>query len=224
MAFSVDQFRQHFAKHGDFAKSSKFQVMIMRSTAPDIGAVKGLSFQCEATELPGFAINTLEAKVYGPSWHIASVPVYTDLTLTFVCASDMWEKKYFDDWMQKIIPTGYATVDEESPHAEYRDNYLSTITIDQYNEYSKNSTLEIPYRVMIFDAFPTSIAPLPLNWGEDGLHRLAVTFKYRKWGRGTANAYQEAAAPPVPNNLDGLNPLEAGTSGLENYTNSGRVS
>ena len=205
MAFSPDAFRQHFAKHNDFAKASKFRVQILRSSLGDtIDAenVRGLSFQCEATELPGYSINTAEAKVYGASWQVATVPVYTELQLTFICASDMWEKKYFDDWMQSIIPTGYGSIGEESPHAEYRDKYLSTIKIDQFAEYIDGSALTIPYSVIVFDAFPTSIAPLPLNWGEDGLHRLSVTFKYWKWGRATRPAYIEKAIE-VPNNLDG---------------------
>lgn len=208
MAFSPDAFRQHFAKHNDFAKSSKFRVMVLRSNindTPDAENVRGLSFQCEATELPGFTINTSEAKIYGPSYQVATVPVYTDLMLTFICAADMWEKKYFEDWMQKIVPTGYASIEEQSSHVEYRENYLSTIIIDQLNEFAADAELtkaNIPYRVMVYDAFPAAIAPLPLNWGEDGLHRLSVTFKYRKWGRGTNQTYSERV-PVVNNNFDG---------------------
>lgn len=206
MAFSPDLFKQHFAKHNDFAKASKFRVMVLRSNlndTVDTENVRGLSFQCEATELPGFSINTSEAKIYGPVYQIATTPVYTDLNLTFICAADMWEKKYFDDWMQKIVPTGYASVEEESPHVEYRENYLSTLIIDQFNEFTTESgSLQIPYRVVVHDAFPTAIAPLPLNWGEDGVHRLSITFKYRKWGRGTLPVYNENA-PAVTNNFDG---------------------
>lgn len=205
MSFSPDGFRQHFAKHNDFAKSSKFRVMILRSSisdSPDTENVRGLSFQCEATELPGFTINTSEAKIYGPSLQMATIPVYSDLNLTFICASDMWEKKYFEDWMQVIVPTGYASVEEQSTHVEYRERYLSTIYIDQFNEFAEDNNVHIPYRVMVYDAFPTTIAPLPLNWGEEGLHRLSITFKYRKWGRGTNPTYKEIV-PEVQNNLDG---------------------
>lgn len=203
MAFSVDQFRQHFAKHGEFAKPSKFKVTIFRSNVSDVNIARGLSFQCETTELPGYTLNTSEAKVYGPSWHVATTPTYTDLSLTFLCASDMWEKKYFDDWMQTIIPTGYATVDEPSPHPEYREKYLSTIRIDQYSEYGDDRNHEIPYRVMVFDAFPINLAPLPLNWGDDGVHRLNVTFKYTRWGRGAASLYTESNPISANNTTDG---------------------
>ena len=183
MTFSPDKFRSHIATHGDLAKPSKFEVKIFRGNATAVtDASRGLSLQCEATELPGFNINTLEFKGYGPSWHIASTPTYSDLTLTFLCTTNMWEKIYFEEWMQKIIPTGY--IDDAgniSPHAQYRDDYFSTIFIDQYAEYNSSKP---SYRCYLIGAFPINMAPLSLNWGDsDGVHRLQVTFKYVSWAR-----------------------------------------
>ena len=177
MAFSVNEFRKHFASHGDFSRPSRFDVMINYA-----GVAKPLSLQCEATELPGFVINTAEAKVYGPSWHIATVPTFSDITLTFLCASDMWEKTFFDNWMQEIIPMGTYRGTEVSPHAQYRDDYMAEIKIRQFKE---TSDTDIPYTVALLEAFPTAIAPMALNWSDDGIHRMQVTFKYRKWVRET---------------------------------------
>jgi hypothetical protein len=185
MTFSPDKFRTHIAAHGDLAKPSKFEVKVFRGNTVDVTeASRGLSLQCEAAELPGFNINTIESKVYGPSWHIASIPTYSDVTLTFLCATNMWEKSYFENWMQKIIPTGYinnTTLTDVSPHAQYRDDYFSTIFIDQYAEYNSSKP---SYRCALIGAFPISMASLSLNWGDsDGVHRLQVTFKYSKWMR-----------------------------------------
>lgn len=168
-----------------------------------------LSLQCEATELPGFTVNTLESKVYGPSWHIATTPSYSDITLTFLCTSDMWEKKYFEDWMQSIIPTGYYSKDsvlnDGASHVAYRDNYLSTIVIDQFKETgSKN----IPYRCALEQAFPIAMQALPLNWGDtEGIHRLAVVFKYYKWTRADndeINAGEENTKNDIKNDVKGI--------------------
>lgn len=186
MTFSPDKFRSHIAKHGDLAKPSKFDVRIFkgklenRNTAVRVDDPKiseSLSFQCETAELPGYNINILEAKVYGPSWYVASVPTYTETTLTFLCMTDMWEKAYFEDWMQQIIPTRLT----DYPHAAYRDTYLSQILIQQYSESDpKNPT----YKCVLDEAFPTAIAPLSLNWSDtDGIHRLQVTFRYSRWAR-----------------------------------------
>lgn len=186
MTFSPDKFRNHIAKHGDLAKTSKFDVRIFKGNleqnntavrGADTKITEGLSFQCEGAELPGYNINTLEFKGYGPSWHVATVPAYSEINLTFLCATDMWEKAFFEDWMQQIIPTRYTN----SPNVEYRDSYISQILIMQYSEAdSKNPT----YKCVIDEAFPTTIAPLTLSWGDiDGVHRLQVTFRYSRWAR-----------------------------------------
>jgi hypothetical protein len=37
------------------------------------------------------------------------------------------------------------------------------------------------YWVKLIDAFPVSIAPVPLNWSDDGYMRIQVTFAYQRW-------------------------------------------
>ena len=37
------------------------------------------------------------------------------------------------------------------------------------------------YSVSFFEAFPTAIAPMSVNWADDGIHRLPVTFRYEYW-------------------------------------------
>ena len=37
------------------------------------------------------------------------------------------------------------------------------------------------YAVKLIDAFPISVAPMPLSWGEDGFHRLTTQFAYTKY-------------------------------------------
>lgn len=206
MSFSPDTLLKHLSRHGDLAKPSRFRATI--TGYGDYG--RELRLQCEATELPGFTINTSEAKIYGPSWHVATLPVFNEIQLTFICAQDMWEKKFFDDWMRLIIPIAPWNGAEVSPHAEYRDNYTSTIFIEQMTEV--NPVLSI-YRCVLEDAFPTSLAPLPVTWGDvDGVHRLLVTFRYVKWKPWETNFsltdYAEqynynAEIPPPINVLDG---------------------
>ena len=136
MTFSVDKFRQHFAQRGDFAKPSKFDVRIFRNKLRGGEAQKSseLSFQCDAAELPGMTLNTIDSKVYGAAWHVATIPTYEETKLTFLCSSDMWERRYFEDWMQIIVPTEYFNYNERPSHPAYQDEYLSTVVITQYKE------------------------------------------------------------------------------------------
>jgi hypothetical protein len=176
MAFSVNQFRDHFAKHNDFAKTAKFDVAVTAPAGLKLNAAD-LRFQCESTELPGYTINTVDGRYYGVANPVASFPAFGDLTLTFVCAGDFWEKKLFDRWMNLVIP-----INNYNPN--YKDAYTSPkIEINQYSEVANSSenTAPIIYRVAFFEAFPTAIAPMNMNWADDGIHRLVVTFRYEYW-------------------------------------------
>ena len=191
MAFNINAFRDHFSRHQDFAKSSRFDVRI----SPPAGLgynTFDLRFQCEASELPGYNINTVDGRYYGVASPVASVASFNDITLTFICAGDFWEKKMFDRWMNTIIPFN-------NYNPQYRDTYVSPkIEINQFAEYSAGSTLlerfvfdrlfdaeplkpKIIYTAALYNAFPVTIAPLQMNWADDGIHRLSVTFKYEYW-------------------------------------------
>lgn len=175
MAFNVNQFRDHFAKHDDFARTSKFDVRIAAPPGLELSA-SDLRFQCEATELPGYTVNTVDGRYYGVANPVASFPTFADLTLTFVCAGDFWEKKLFDRWMNLVIP-----VNDYNPR--YKIDYVSPkIEINQFAEFASTSnSAQVIYNVQFYEAFPTAIAPLSLNWSDDGIHRLAVTFRYEYW-------------------------------------------
>jgi hypothetical protein len=175
MAFNINQFRDHFSRHQDFAKSSRFDVRI----SPPAGLgynTFDLRFQCEASELPGYNINTVDGRYYGVASPVASVASFNDITLTFICAGDFWEKRMFDKWMNLIIPFN-------NYNPEYRDNYVSPkIEINQFADYANGSSKPIIiYTASLYNAFPVTIAPLQMNWADDGIHRLSVTFKYEYW-------------------------------------------
>jgi len=191
MAFNINAFRDHFSRHQEFAKSSRFDVRISAPASLGYNTVD-LRFQCEASELPGYNINTVDGRYYGVASPVASVASFNDITLTFICAGDFWEKRMFDKWMNLIIPFN-------NYNPEYRDNYVSPkIEINQFADYSAGSSLleraitnaligteplkpKIIYTASLYNAFPVTIAPLQMNWADDGIHRLSVTFKYEYW-------------------------------------------
>lgn len=239
MPFNVDTFRSHFAKHDDFAKTSKFDVRIISPPGLGINA-SDLRFQCESTELPGYTVNTVDGRYYGVANPVASFPTFADLTLTFVCSGDFWEKKLFDRWMNLIIP-----INNYNPN--YKETYTSPkIEINQFSEISSELTglgvtrdsrtaapgslgiardtaaanfgslgidaqrsraqtavpiyepASVIYKVSFFEAFPTSIAPMAVNWGDDAIHRLAVTFRYEYWITGDLEQATRQAADGAP--------------------------
>lgn len=170
--FKPNDFLSNFAKHKDFAKVSKFHVTISKPA----GLVNSLEFdfnslrfQCEAAELPGYNINTVDARLYGPATPVASFSAFNDITLTFICAGDLWEKRLFDRWMHLIVPINNYLLN-------YKEEYVAKINITQFYETGEPSLV-----VSLFNAFPITVSPLSLNWGDDGVHKLSVSFKYDYW-------------------------------------------
>lgn len=150
--------------------------------------------KCEATELPGRSFSLSEYQTYGPSIKIPIQNTFDSISLTFICSDDMWEKKFFDTWMETIsishplgsifgladqilesqsigIDTGFGVRYDFS----YKDDYTSTIEITQYDLTGKAS-----YKVNLVDAFPYAVNPMPLNWGAyNQYHKVNVNFSYK---------------------------------------------
>lgn len=215
--FNVEKFRTHIGKYGDLAHPSKFVVRFLtpplltpameraptdltNTTAiPEVEVVatrltswEDLSLQCEAAELPGYTVNTLQSRVYGPAWHVATTPTFNEIQLTFLCTSDMWEKELFDQWMSLAVPLAptyfEGSTSEVSPHASYPEEYYASMLITQMPNsgtsymYGTARMRAKSYSIILENAFPISMQPLPLNWGDtEGIHRLQVAFRYTRW-------------------------------------------
>ena len=132
-----------------------------------------LSLQCESAELPGRNIGTADVKIYGPSFKVPTSTSYSDMNLTFLCTNDFYERKLFDKWLESIHPSD--TNNFRFPKGE-KSGYLTNITVIQYDDFIKQI-----YAVKLIDAFPIGIAPQALSWGEDGFHRLSITFAYQRF-------------------------------------------
>jgi len=162
------------ARNGGPSKPSKFLVTIQQPPAvqsQSMNRIRELTFQCEAAEMPGRTIETSEIQIAGPRFKLPYGTDYPDLTLTFLCTNDMYEKRIFDDWMEQINNRADFTFG-------YRSEYATTIAIFQYDEGSDGRPPMVTYGAVLRDAYPTAINAMPLAWAEDSVNRLGVTFTY----------------------------------------------
>lgn len=209
-----DVFLAHAATHFDFSKAAKFAVLIFQPSGLVAGGLlggligqtkatqflgpalntTGLTFQCEQASLPGYQLNTVDQRVFGAPWSIAATPGdYAPLELQFISMGDMWERKFFEDWMEFILPKGStrSTADNivtnlinadglsrAAGTATYRNEYVSTIQVIAFHDTGIPSA-----RYTFEEAYPVMVAPQPINWGDDGINRVNVTFKYTTWSR-----------------------------------------
>jgi hypothetical protein len=145
-----------------------------------------LALQCESAELPGRTFQTADVKIYGPTFKVPYQTMYGDMNLTFLCTNEFYERKLFDRWMEAIHPSDTNNV--RFPKSQ-TSRYLTNIKIIQYDEFIKQI-----YAVELLDAFPVGVAPQTLSWGEDGFHRLSISFAYQRYRPIYEGTYDLAAA------------------------------
>lgn len=156
------------------------------NTSANAAMSRYLALQCEAAELPGRTFQTADRKIYGPINKIPYASQFNDINFTFLCTNEFYERKLFDQWMECIHPSD--TWNMRFP-ADNGTRYLSNIKIIQYDEFIKQI-----YAVELIDAFPVGVSPQPLSWGEEGFHRLSVSFAYTNYKSVYRGAYDLVAA------------------------------
>jgi len=127
--------------------------------------------------LPQTRILTSRQQLFGPPEYF---PVGVDyggdnMGINFIVDREMRVKTYFDQWVDGVVN---RTPGNQAWHTtKYRDNYVTTMTINQLDESDR-----VTYSVTCYELFPVSVNPLILdNNLANAVHKLNVTFSYRRW-------------------------------------------
>lgn len=154
------------------------------------GITRALSLQCESTEIPGKSLQTVDVKIYGPTFKVPVQSQYNDITFNFICTNNgFYERKVFERWIESIMPTDTNSL----RYAKGSDGgYLTQPKIIQYDDYVNEIHV-----VELIDAFPVSIGAQPLSWSEDNFHRLSVQFAYQRYRTIYTESYE-----PEPSDLN----------------------
>jgi hypothetical protein len=187
MPANISDFMSSFTK--DLARPNRFEVNISipNGLRPNPGVVltgdgitdedvRLLTLRCETAELPSRTFTTAEQK-FGSN-PIEKYPyhtIYNDLTLTFIVSGDMQEKRIFDKWMNKIMPS--INFNPQYKYNNSTPNYVSTIRVTQFS-LRKDEPI---YQINLYDAYPISVNQMDLDWSSDSHHKLTVVFAYTYW-------------------------------------------
>lgn len=146
--------------HKGFAKSNRYKIEIE-------GSDRDINLFCESVNLPGRAIFTQE---YANGRNVRKMPYSfadSEVRMTFHLSEDFFIKKFFDEWMGKVI-----NVDRYS--AGYKSDYAKVVKIYQLD--SEDYPI---YGVELLKAFPLNMADIALsNNMENTVTRLEVSFTY----------------------------------------------
>jgi len=141
-----------------------------------------INLLCDSTTLPDIAtipITSTEGTDF--SYDIVNNLAYATHSATFYLSSDMWEKKFFDKWIE-------LTYHKERGQPNFYNNYTASMKITQgyfgsdESAWNHDGAPDKKYTVTLNDVYPKSIAPISLDWSStNALSKMSVTFHYSSW-------------------------------------------
>ena len=216
--YSTNDFIKRFMH---LAQSSQFRAVLQVSSLPftkNFDPQGGrfyddLSILCTNAVLPGSSFSTTEnlQDFYGINQKFAYRRDFDDLTLDFYVDAQYQVMKFFETWMDWIASPGtYETIGTDQHNRnnfyrfQYPDQYKVSLDVHKFDkDYEKVSAggkniketgtrNDILYTFV--NAFPRSIASVPVSYDASQLLKVSVTFAFdRYFMNKNTKAIQEAA-------------------------------
>ena len=178
---TLSGFQAEIAKSG-FAPANKYDVMIKggpqaSDTTPE------MLLRCSDVSMAGRTLNTALINEYGLIKKMVYRNTFTDFSMSFICSKDMKEKKYFNNWMNKMSPTPGQEPGKPVLGAGgafdvgYYDDYIAMVTVNLLDD-----TLESGYHVHYHEAYPLSVTEMQLGYAtNNSFLKLTVNWAYAFW-------------------------------------------
>ena len=151
------------------AKKAQYKVAIKGPKG--ISAKESITMMCESISFPGQNVRSVPDTLrYGPAREHAQGMTYGPFTATFICSSDMREKKYFEKWQRAII-------NQENWNVKYYDDYKGELKISQLDT-NDNET----YFITVKEAYPKTILAQDMGYAQVNAYQtVGIEFTYRYW-------------------------------------------
>lgn len=179
--------------YGGLVKSARYAIRILPVGQYLIDLKYGdflrqFTYLSDSTEMPGRAFMSIDNRYYGPNFKLPFQSQYEDISITFLCRTQSFERQFFDDWMEIINPTNIWDFN-------YRDSYRANIEVYQLADFgtivqsgagrpdTSNTAPRAVYKWTIWDAYPVIVNPQAVTWADDNFQRLSISFTYTKWTR-----------------------------------------
>ena len=161
---------------------------------------------CAEANLPASSYATVEVKdnFMGVPQEFAHTRINTDIDFTFYVDRDYKMLMFFEAWMDYISGGNNPNLTPGEPSLYQRDgNYYrrfkypkqyknSQFFIKKFEkDYSVPNATNISYQLI--NAFPKSVASIPVSYGEAELMKITVTMNYDRY-----RVYREFAPNPIP--------------------------
>ena len=174
--FNVSGFTSTIKTMG-LANPNKFKVEITfpEKVKIDNSTSRNLSLMCETVSIQGRGVQTMLDLQYGLRKEIAyNAPVYQPITLSFLCTSELKEKKLLDKWNNFIVPNNKG----KGFDVAYYKDYIGTIKVTLLDSDGKTSRYTQTYE----EAYPKTVNSIELNHSTtNAVARVTAEFQYAYW-------------------------------------------
>lgn len=187
---NVDNFKTLISKRGGLAPANRYAVYMplplisfdpqeLIAKAFKKGSNTGnnffqdprdVSILCDQVTMPGRQVSTTDLSNNMLNLKLPYNYINDDVSMSFHITNDHYMKKFFENWVGRIINRRTLTLN-------YRSSYATDIIIQQLDQ------RDIPvYTCTLKNAYPITVASYDLsNASESTTQKLNVTFAYEDW-------------------------------------------
>ena len=113
-AFRLNEFISQ-VKNGSLARTNRFEVIINQPlyvNTINSFQTRKVSLFCEISNFPPINISVRPFKIFGPTYQRPTTSEYggDGISMIFHVDRDMYVKRFFDDWMEKVVSRNDFTV------------------------------------------------------------------------------------------------------------------
>ena len=207
MANLYSKLQEKIIRGGGVAKSNQFRVVFPDLTGgifnyPDFPVNfdrSTLEVLCNQASLPAATAATQQVNGYytGSSYKYPTMKLFGDLSLSFICDSNMTAFKVMNSWFDRIFQeksmfNQKEKIPEDMSHYPERDrnrftriaypeSYQRTIIVDKFEAGPRYSEQGRSVRYFFTNAYPYSIDAVPLDAGIATLMTCTVNFHYERY-------------------------------------------
>ena len=130
-----------------------------------------LNLMCESIAFPAQNLrSTPDTLRFGPEREQVQGVTYGEITASFICSTDMREKRFFEEWHKLVF-------NQDSREVNYYDQFIGSMQIIQDDRQD-----DAAYRVKLFEVYPKTITQMDVGYAQnDAYHSLSIEFQYHKW-------------------------------------------
>lgn len=154
-------------KQNGLLTASHFYVIIPSFGSNSNG--KDLLMFCDAADLPGVTLMTTEIRQFGEFTTLPHAPMYQPIQLSFICDATMGVKNALESWIDSVFDRNTRTFN-------YYDSYTKDIEI-----YITDKNGKDVHKVTLYEAYPTSIGNIQLDYANEQIIKVPVTIAYKWW-------------------------------------------